>query len=442
MIIRAIEIEKIKVLHRVREDKGDIEDLAAKIKYKGLIQPITINQRYELLAGERRLLAHKALGLKTIECIVRPTKDPVDAMEIEMIENLARKDMTWQETARGEKVLFELKAKQGKWNQREQAKMLHESKGTTWNNIQMAEALEMLPELGEMDSFAAAWKEYKKLEEGVVSEALANKVPGSVKTAAKWAKDHYHVGDAFAGMAPLRKDLVHFAEIDPPYAVELDKRKSRNQSDNMAEYNEVDPDEYLHFYEKTASEVFRLLKADSFAVFWFGWDWFPEVREIIQKAGFKIPTVPAIWTKGQAGQTASPDTTLGSCHEPFWLARKGQPKLKKPGRANVFEFSPVPPQRKIHPTERPVELMMEILDTCLWPGSTVLVPFLGSGVTLRAAYRRSHTGFGWDLSEENKKRFLKKVGEDTDGPDDTPIEADADTQTDEASSEVSSSEEA
>lgn len=425
MIIRAIELDKIKVLHRIRADKGDIDSLAEKIKEKGLLQPITINQKYELLAGERRLLAHKQLGLKTIECIVRPTKDSIDAKEIEMIENLARKDMTWQEIAIGEKELFDLRAAQGNWNIREQAKMLQEGKTSTHRNIQMAEALEILPELGQLDTFDAAWKEYKKLEEGVVAEQLA-KSTGHVRQAAKWAKDHYHVGDAFAGMEKCRANLVHFAEIDPPYGVELDKRKDRNQKDNMAEYNEVDPDEYIHFYEKTASEVYRLLKPDSFAVFWFGWDWFSQVRGIIQNAGFKVPTVPAIWTKGAAGQTASPDTTLGSCHEPFWLARKGQPKLKMPGRSNVFDFSPVPVQKKIHPTERPLDLMTTILDTCLWPGSTVLIPFLGSGVTLRAAYQRSHTGFGWDLSEETKKRFLKKVADDTNNSEVETPEADAD----------------
>lgn len=411
-ISRTVDIDKIKVLPRARQDRGDIDGLAAAIKEKGLIQPITINQRYELLAGERRLEAHKKLGLKTIDTIMRPTKDPIDAMEIELMENIARKDMTWPEIAHLEKRIFDKKSEAGQWSVRKQAEMLHESKSSTHRNIKMAEALETLPELGEL-TFDQAWKEYSKLEEGVISDFITAKVPSNIKIAAKWAKDHYHVGDAFEGMKKLRKDLVHFAEIDPPYAVELDKRKSRNQKDNMQEYNEVDADEYLHFYERTASEVFRLLKPDSFAVFWFAYDWFPEVRDIIQKAGFKIPTVPAIWTKGQAGQTASPDTTLGSCHEPFWLARKGLPKLKKPGRANVFEFTPLASQRKIHPTERPIELMTEILDTCLWPGSTVLIPFLGSGVTLRAAYQRSHTGFGWDLSEETKKKFLKKVAEDT-----------------------------
>lgn len=418
MIIRDIEIDKIKVPPRARKDLGDIDELAAAIGQKGLIHPITLNQNLELVSGERRLLAHKKLGLKTINCIVRKVKDQTDAWEIELMENTARKNMTWPEIALWQKKIFDEQSKQGHWNQRKQAEMLQQSQASTWRNIQMAEALEMLPELGQLENFDAAWKEYKKLEEGVISDALAAKVPGGVRQAAKWAKDHYHVGDAFAGMAPLRKELVHFAEIDPPYAVELDKRKSRNLRDNMDEYNEVDASEYLLFYEKTATEVFRLLKPDSFAIFWFAYDWFQDVRDIIQKAGFKIPTVPAVWTKGGAGQTASPDTTLGSCHEPFWLARKGLPKLKKPGRGNVFDFSPVSPQRKIHPTERPLELMMELLDTCLWPGSTVLVPFLGSGVTLRAAYQRNHTGFGWDLSEETKRRFLKKVAEDTEEEDD------------------------
>lgn len=407
-----IPIEMVKIGKRFREDKGDIEGLAERIEQKGLIQPITVNQDYELLAGERRLLAHKHLGKNVIEAIIRPTKDIIDAEEIEIIENIARKDMTWQEVAKAERSLFDHRAKQGKWTQRKQADYLKEGKGTVWRNIKMAEALEMIPDLGEHKDFADAWKEYMSLEEGLVTHALAQKVPAKVSQAAKWASDHYHVGDAFAGMAKVRAGLAHFAEIDPPYAVDLDKRKSRNKTDNMKEYDEVDADEYINFYERTAKEVFRILRDDSFAIFWFGWDWFTDVREIIQAAGFKIPTIPAIWTKGSSGQTASPDTTLGSCHEPFWLARKGKPKLAKAGRGNVFDFSPVPAVRKIHPTERPLNLMMEIVQTTCFPGSTILVPFLGSGVTLRAAYQLSHTGFGWDMSEEHKRKFLERVAED------------------------------
>jgi ParB/RepB/Spo0J family partition protein len=409
-----IPIDQIKVVDRVREDKGDIESLAEKIKEKGLIQPITVDQNYKLIAGERRLLAHKALGLTKIEAIIRSTKDAIDLREVELIENIARKDMTWQEIAKGEKAIFDLKSKNGKWSERKQAEMLEQSKTQTHRMIEMAEALETMPELGEYSSFDQAYKELKKLEEELVISHMKakTKVDPAIAAAAKWAKDHYKVGDAFTGMGKVRDNLAHFAEIDPPYAVELDKRKSRNQKKNMEEYNEVDRDEYINFYERVASEVYRILRADSFAVFWFGWDWFSEVRAILLAAGFKVPTVPAIWTKGSSGQTASPDTTLGSCHEPFWLARKGKPKLAKPGRSNVFAFEPLAAQKKIHPTERPIELMEEVLGTVLFPGSTVMVPFLGSGVTLRAAYKLNHVGFGWDLSEENQKRFLKKVEAD------------------------------
>lgn len=407
-----IPVSMVKVGHRAREDKGDIESLAERIREKGLIQPITINQDYELIAGERRLLAHKLLQKETIEAIIRPTKDKVDAAEIELIENIARKDMTWQEIAKAEKALFDLKVKLGRWSLRKQAEYLQEGKSQTDRLIKMAEALEMLPDLGNAKTFDEAWKDYKKLEEGLVVQALESKTPSTVKAASKWASDHYKVGNAFDGLAGLRGELVHFAEVDPPYAVDLDSRKDRNKRSNMDEYNEVDPDEYIEFYERTAREVFRILRPNSFAVFWFGWDWFGEVRLAIQEAGFKIPTVPAIWTKGNSGQTASPDTTLGSCHEPFWLARKGKPKLKRAGRGNVFAFDPVAAARKIHPTERPIELMKEIVDTICFPGSVILVPFLGSGVTLRAAYQLGHTGFGWDLSEENKRKFLRRVAED------------------------------
>lgn len=407
-----VPLSKINVGDRARKDLGDIKDLADSIEEKGLVQPITIDQNYKLVAGERRLRAHELLKKPTIECIIRKTTDTIDLKEVEMIENIQRKDMTWQEIAKGQKEIFELKSKKGKWSQQKQADMMDQSKTQVNRMIAMADALEMIPELAKHENFDSAWKEYKKIEEEVVVHHLASKVPTEVKKAAKWAQDHYKVGDAFKGMANVRDNLAHFAEIDPPYAVELDKRKSRNQKDNMDQYNEVDRDEYLTFYQKTASEVYRILRADSFAIFWFGWDWFSEVREILLAAGFKVPTIPAIWAKGASGQTASPDTTFGSCHEPFWLARKGKPKLKKPGRGNVFDFAPLSSTHKIHPTERPIELMEEILATVLFPGSTVMVPFLGSGVTLRAAYKLTHTGFGWDLSEKNKERFLKKVAED------------------------------
>lgn len=417
MEVRTIKICDIKVKDRARLDKGDIDELAASIAAKGLIQPITVNENLRLLAGERRLLAHIQLGLETIEAVIRSGSDIIDAFEIELIENAQRKDMTWVEICNLQMRIFNEKSRKGKWSQSKQAEMLSSSQPQISRQIQMAEALELLPELGHRPSFDEAWKELKTLEEDVHIEVLRQKSQENpaIRQAAKWATDHYKVGDALAGMSGIYAEAAHFAEVDPPYGIDLNTRKSRNaDQEDLGEYNEIDADEYETFYERIASEVFRILKPDSFAVFWYGWDWHNEVRSILINNGFAVPTVPAVWTKGRSGQTASPDTTLGSCHEPFWLARKGKPKLVIPGRGNVFDYSPVAPSSKIHPTERPIGLMEEILRICCFPGSVIVVPFLGSGVTLRAAYKTGHTGFGWDLSELHKAKFLRKVTEDKD----------------------------
>jgi DNA modification methylase len=86
--------------------------------------------------------------------------------------------------------------------------------------------------------------------------------------------------------------------------------------------------------------------------------------------------------------------------------------MAKRGRSNLFLYKPVSSQRKGHPTEKPIELMQELYDTLAFPGAICIIPFLGSGVDLRAAYSRHSTGFGWDLNEDYKDKFLYQVQED------------------------------
>lgn len=412
MQVEEVRISSIIVKDRAREDLGNIEELAAQITAAGrLIQPISIDQNRKLLAGGRRLAAATHLGWETISAITHNVKTKLDAKRIELLENIARKDMTWVERAKLERAIFDMEAEDDPtWTQRRQAEFLDQSHGATNRRLQLADALELLPELAEYPTEDDAWKELKKLEEELVVQHIERSRPAEVVHASKWAEDHYNVGDAFAGMADCANSSVHFAEVDPPYGVEIDRRKGRNKdTERLGEYNEVDADEYVVFYRRMATEVMRILRPDSFAVFWYGMTWHQEVLDVLRETGFGVPDIPAIWTKGTVGQTASPDTTFGSCYEPFFLARKGQPKLAVPGHDNVFAFNKLPGAKKIHPTEKPIELMEEILRTCLFPGSSIMCPFLGSGVTLRAAYKLGHTGFGWDLSARHKELFLRKV---------------------------------
>lgn len=415
MLYKILNIKDIHVEDRARQDVGDLTELTDSIREKGVLEPIIVDRKLRLLAGERRLKASELAGMSTIPVLVRENDTELDALEVELLENVMRSDFTWQERARLEKRIYDKRvAMDPKWSQRRQAKMTNSSHGAGNIRLQLAEALEMLPELARHDNMVDAWKEYKKLEESVIVSDMVLKTPTEIKMASQWAADHYRVGDAFELMQLANNDMAHFAEVDPPYGVDLLRRKGRNQDTaGLDRYNEIPDEQYLMFMERTAAEVFRILKKDSFAVFWYGMTWHGGVLATLRKVGFNVPDIPSIWTKGPVGQTASPDTTFGSCFEPFFLARKGQPKLAVPGRSNVFEgFRPVSPQKKIHPTEKPIELLDEIIQTICFPGSVIFCPFLGSGVTLRSAYRNSHTGWGYDLDERNRELFLQRVYED------------------------------
>lgn len=95
---------------QARSEMGDIKDLMSSIKEKGILEPILVRPkqgRYEIIAGERRFMASKKLGLKDIPCIEKIVEDN-EAMEIALIENLQRKDLDFFEEADGLLALAEV----------------------------------------------------------------------------------------------------------------------------------------------------------------------------------------------------------------------------------------------------------------------------------------------------------------------------------------------
>jgi ParB family chromosome partitioning protein len=81
-------------------DAAALAELAASIKARGLLQPIVVKREgggYLLMAGERRWRASQLAGLETVPALVRDD----DPLEIAMIENLQREDLTPLEEAEG-----------------------------------------------------------------------------------------------------------------------------------------------------------------------------------------------------------------------------------------------------------------------------------------------------------------------------------------------------
>jgi ParB family chromosome partitioning protein len=90
-----------------RQVVGDLSELVASVREKGILEPILVRprgSRFQIIAGERRFRAAGEVGLAEIPCVVRDTSD-AEMMEIALVENLQRKDLTPFEEADGLKTL-------------------------------------------------------------------------------------------------------------------------------------------------------------------------------------------------------------------------------------------------------------------------------------------------------------------------------------------------
>jgi len=109
--IRMIPVEKIDPNpHQARLELGNIEELQDSIRSKGILEPILVRSkgsRFEIIAGERRFIASKNIGLKELPCIDMDVTDN-EAMEIALIENLQRKDLDIFEEADGLQALADM----------------------------------------------------------------------------------------------------------------------------------------------------------------------------------------------------------------------------------------------------------------------------------------------------------------------------------------------
>jgi ParB family chromosome partitioning protein len=95
-----------------RQVMGDLSELMASVSEKGIIEPLVVRQRlgrYQIIAGERRYHAAVQVGLREVPVIIRESDD-VEVMELALVENLQRKDLTAFEEA---EALLQLQQKCG-----------------------------------------------------------------------------------------------------------------------------------------------------------------------------------------------------------------------------------------------------------------------------------------------------------------------------------------
>jgi len=163
---KEIDLEKIvagRYQPRQEFDDVKIQELADSITKHGVLSPILVREvgldKFEVIAGERRVRASKIAGLKTIPSLINQKEDQ-EALEAALIENLQREDLNPIEEARG----YDRLKREFELTQDEVAKATGKARSTIANSMRM---LSLSPKILDMISQGGLEKGHAKILSGL-----------------------------------------------------------------------------------------------------------------------------------------------------------------------------------------------------------------------------------------------------------------------------------
>jgi site-specific DNA-methyltransferase (adenine-specific) len=193
-------------------------------------------------------------------------------------------------------------------------------------------------------------------------------------------------GDCRAVLPTLASASVDLVLTDPAYLVNFTGRFD-------AKHEAIAGDDDTGWVVPVFTELWRVLKDDSFAVTFYGWPHADVFVGAFKEVGFRLVShlvfLKRVWGLGRF--------TRGQ-HEVAYLLAKGRPAVPKRGISDVIDWEREP--NAGHPNQKPVAALMPLLLTYAERGQTVLDPFMGSGSTLLAARQCGNPAIGIEIERD------------------------------------------
>lgn len=211
-------------------------------------------------------------------------------------------------------------------------------------------------------------------------------------------------GDAIRELESLEDGTIDLVITDPPYGIDYSSNRSEDGSYITREKiaNDGDIKTALTLMDDTLQVLMRKTKPDTHFYLFTSWKVYPEFMQVIEKY-LDVKNL-IIWDKGNHG-TGDLEGAWGNRYEMVIFATKGSRKLNK-RKPDIIQVPKLPSGQMIHPTQKPIQVIMELLEASARQADTVCDPFMGSGSTIKAVKE-----FGHDLKyigiELDRERFEK-----------------------------------
>jgi site-specific DNA-methyltransferase (adenine-specific) len=206
-------------------------------------------------------------------------------------------------------------------------------------------------------------------------------------------------GDCLSILPRLPARSINFILTDPPY---ITRYRSR---DGCTIAND-DNDAWL---KPAFVEMHRVLARDSFCVSFYGWPCADRFVMAFRAAGFRIVghlVFPKRYT--------SAEKFLRYQHECAYLLAKGDPQEPRYTIGDVIDWTYS--GNRLHPTQKPLSVLLPLVDTFSAYGELVLDPFAGSGSTLLAARSLGRRYLGIELDARHHATAVQRLEGESPSP--------------------------
>lgn len=191
-------------------------------------------------------------------------------------------------------------------------------------------------------------------------------------------------GDSLSALRELPDGCIDAVITDPPYGIGYVSRNGKQIT------NDKSP--FIWFLY----DAYRVLKPNGGALVCFTrWDVQQAFIDAMQIAGFRVKS-ELVWNKVHHGM-GNTRAQFAPVHENILFAVKGAFAFPGTRPRDLLTCEKLDSAHRMHPTEKPVGLLEDIITSVTRPGDLILDPFAGSGSTLAAAKQTGRRYIGVEL---------------------------------------------